>query len=248
MNTILRTFLLAFSVCFSGCWRTRQGDEHLALEKEPPPMIKVKDLTVTDETLTLDYQVSNPFDDDIRVCHSAGIYGNRDIQRAARRIEAETLWIKLRRNIKRDGIVFRTPPGIAKYFRLAPGESYSGRILLDLPARDYSRESWESPQEHKEVVLHRAVFEVGYFGADHNKFFDAVFEELKKQPVKPELPGDSSFHRLTFEPLIAEELQDGQMREVTYISEYWPNLRDEESAQVLITDVNIPCSVVVDNK
>ena len=249
MNTILYSFLLVCSVLLGGCWRARQLPGDLTPEKEPPKMIQIQNFSLTDKALTLDYRVSNPFEDNIRVCHDTGVYGNQEVQHVATRIDGETLWIKLRFHLEMDTSL-RNPPAIAKYVRLSPGESYPGRIRLGLPIENMSPvySFHAGPEKRHEIVVPCAIFEVGYFGPRWNEFFDSVSEGIKKQGIKPETMVIGKFHYLQSNPLIAEETQDGQSREVTYISELWPSLRDEESSQVLITGVNIPCSVAVDDK
>ena len=85
--------LLAGSVFVGGCCRARQTQEDLVAEKKGQGMVRIQKFTLTDKTLTLDYQVSNPFDDDIRVCQDTSIDG---YLHAVTRIDAETVWIKLR--------------------------------------------------------------------------------------------------------------------------------------------------------
>ncbi len=57
-----------------------------------------------------------------------------------------------------------------------------------------------------------------------------------------------SVYFLPISPLITEEELDGQLREVMYLHEYSSLQGKEESAEISITDVNILCSVVADNK
>lgn len=248
MNTILYTLLLACSVFLSGCCRTRQIPEAVAREKEPPEMIQIRNLTLTDKTLTLDYRVSNPFEDDIRVCYDTWVHGKQGVQDTKTRIDGETVWIKLSFNVEPSG-AFQNPPTVGKYVRLPPGESYSGRILKDLPLRDYSREPrrGRGRKERKEIVLHRAVFEVGYFGPKWNKFFDSKSERIKQEPIKSKPTVIRSFYYLSFNPFITEETLNGKLREVIYVQP-WSSVRNQECAEVLITDVDIPCSVAIDDK
>ena len=79
MNNILYTFLLACSVILGGCYRTRQVPEDLIQEKEPAEMIQIHKLTLTDYTLTLNYRVSNPFEDSIWVCYDTWVHGEQDV-------------------------------------------------------------------------------------------------------------------------------------------------------------------------
>ena len=248
MNTILYTFLLACSVVLSGCCRTRQSPGDLPPQKEPPGMIQIQEFSLTDKTLTLDYQVSNPFEDGIWVCYDTWVHGEQVVQDVTTRIDGETVWMKLRFNLDERSGSFVNPPAVAKYVRLSPGESCSGRILLDLPIRDYSREPRTGGKEHKEVALHRAIFEVGYFGPKWNKFFDSVSERIKKEPNKYKPIVDGPFYYLSISPFITQETLDGKLREVFYMVEYTGFVSNEESAEAVVTDVAIPCSVVVDEE
>ena len=178
MTTILYIFLFACSVFLSGC-RPCRTDSQLPKEKAADNgqcrMIEIENITVAEKALTLDYRVSNPFPDDIRVCQDIDIlgkYGKYDVET---RIADETVWIRLRLDYVREDNVLQNPAFIAKYIRLAPGESHSGRILLDLPIRNASPvyRFREGRKKRKEIVLHRAVFEVGYFGGKMAKFFDS---------------------------------------------------------------------------
>lgn len=245
MTTILYIFLLACSVFLGGCHPDSQVSREKAPEKGPCLMLEIENLTVAENALTLDYRVSNPFAYDIRVCQDIDVYGRYDVET---RIDAETVWIKLRFNLEDNA--FSSPPPIAKYLRLSPGESHSGRILLNLPIRNASPVYYfdEDRKEHEQIVLHRAVFEVGYFGAKFGKFFDIVSKQIKEKGIKPKTKGVLLGSGLPFQPAIVEEIQDGQPREVVYVDDRWPSISGEESAKVVVTDVDIPCSVVVDEK
>jgi hypothetical protein len=210
-------------------------------------MVQIQKLTVTDANLILDYRVSNPFEDAIWVCYDLSARPKDDVQGVATRIDGEAVRIQLRCNIERVG-GFVDPPPIAKYVRLPPGESYSGRIRRDLPIRDYVREWQAGRKEHKEIVLHRVLFEVGYFGPDCNEYFASVFEWSKKEPDKYKPVVVEPFYVMSGAPFITEEPLDGKSREVLYTEKYLSFIGKERSAEVLITDVNIPCSVVVDDK
>ncbi len=80
------------------------------------------------------------------------------------------------------------------------------------------------------------------------KFFDSVSERIKKEGIKTDPISSGRGMLLTFVPLIREEIQDGRSREVVYFTDMWPTLNRQESAKVAVTDVDIPCSVVVDDK
>lgn len=257
MNNILRTILLACSVFVGGCLSPDQIQQYAAVEKVPPAMIQVRSLKMAKDTLTLDYRVCNPFKDDIRVCHSTWVHGKQGVQKATTRIDGETVWIRLRFNTEKNIAVFVNPPAIAKYVLLRPGESYSGKIPLDLPIRDYSRE-WQpyhekgkQVKERKQVVLDRAVFEIGYLrtvGPNWSKLLDSESERLKTKAVKPRPRILGPFYYLPGNPFLTEEELDGQLREVMYLMEHTSLKQREEAAEVLFADVNIPCSVVVEEK
>jgi len=226
-------------------WQTfSQLPREKAPEKGPCLMLDIESLTVTEKALTLDYRVSNRFLDDIRVCQDIDVYGRDHVET---RIDAETVWIKLRFDLSRN--TFQSPPAIAKYLRLAPGESHSGRIVLDLPIKNASPvyHFGEDRKEHEQIVLHHAVFEVGYFGTKYNKFFDIVSKRQKATGIKPKTKGELLGAGLPIQPAIVEEIQDGQPREVVYV-DMWPSSNREDFAKVVCTDVDIPCSVVVDDK
>ena len=249
MSTVLYIFLLACSVFLSGCCSARHTLEDRVPEKEPHRMIRIQNLRLSDKTLTLDYQVSNPFSDDIRVCQDTCVFGCT--QHVKTIIDGETLWIRLRSKIERDTVVLPNPPGISKYLRLRLGESYSGSILLDLPIMKlplvYSLRE-EREKERKQIVLHRAVLEVGYFGPRLNKAFGGISKAPKEFGIKEGIVVVGGYHYLPSSVYIVEKVVGGQAREVTYIVESWPTLRAEESATVVVTDVDIPCSIVVDNE
>lgn len=255
MNTILRTFLLAFSVYAGGCLAPDQIQEYSAAEKapvetvqipeylarveEPLVMVQVRSLTLAKDTLALDYRVSNHWGDDIWVCIDTRIEGKQDVQHATTRIRGETAWIRLRSDVERNRATFYSHP-IAKYLRLGPDESYEGKILLPLPLRDHFRERQARRRERKETTLHRAVFEVGYFGPERNEYFDATSEMIKKEAIKPVLRTMGSDYYLTFNPYVTEETFDGKLREVVYIETLGASEMNEQSSEVLLSDVEIP--------
>ncbi|HUV65590.1 MAG TPA: hypothetical protein VMW24_16955 [Sedimentisphaerales bacterium] len=239
MRTDIYVFLLACSVLLGGCSRTIQTQEPPVAEKETPPMVQVKNVTITDANLILDYRVSNPFDDDIRVLLDVSHEGD---PYAVTRIDGEWVWIKLRcyHELELGGLADR--PAYGEYLRLAPGESRTGRIVLDLPIKDDFRELEEVGRAHKQITLQRAVLEVGYFRPQYSRLFKGIASISRTM-------GDIT--KLRYPPanvVVAEQMQGGRSREITYIWGQWPELRLEESAKVLITGVSIPCSVVVEDK
>ena len=222
-------------------------------EKEPPPMIQIQNFSLTDKILTFDYRFSNPFKDDIRICQDICVYGN---QHVATIIDAETVWIKLRFNIRKDKAL-RNPPVISKYLCLPPGKSSSGRILLNLPIRNASpinSFSEEDDKERKQIILRHVVFEVGYFGPNTNKVFDSISELMKEQGIlkefgiKPDITVLGGVHYLPFSPLTVKEIQDGRSCEVVYVDEHCELISAEESEKVVVNNVEIPCSIAVDDK
>jgi len=255
MNTILYKFLLACSIFLGVCcqprhigdsaWEkepTRQIPEVPILEKEPLPMIQIQNLSLTDKTLTLDYQFSNPFDDYIWVCYDVSVYGKQDVQHSYTIIDGETVWIKLRCNF--DHFTgFEDPPSVAKYIRLQTGVSCSGRIVRNLPIKNYI--GLEPRKEKKEITLHRVVFEVGYFEPKWNKFFNSIAERFKKKGIKPKPRILGSYYYLDG-TIVTEETLYGQLREVMYLNDdFTPWIKNEVSSKIVITNVAIPCSVVV---
>jgi len=244
MTTVLYVFLLVCCVFFSGCSGARQIQEDQTPKKEAGTMIQIQNFTVTEEALTFDYKVTNPFNDDIRVCQDTSFFGRPHV---VTRIDNETVRIKLRFNLERD-IASRSPPPIAKYLRLAPGESYSDRILLNLPIRNASPVNSflrEDFMKHKQIILHRVIFEVGYFGSELNQFFDAEHDQIKSGgPDMGKFYIMGGFHYLKTDPLILDEMQDGRLREFVYTGADWSEL--EASVEVVIADVNVPCSIAVD--
>lgn len=247
MTTIFYVFLLACSVFLSGCRRSSQPSKEEApaksVEKIPEKkachMIKIENLTVKEKTLTLDYQVSDPFLHDIWFCEDIDTKGKYDVET---RIDAKTLWIKLRLNLESNAFI--CPPAIGKYRRLLPGESHSGRIVLNLPIRNASPVYvfGENRKEHNQVFLNRVVFEVGYFEGELINMISEAIEKFKRETPNEDL------QKLKIEPLIVEEIKDGQLLKFLYVTYTWAGPSMEKSSKVVITDVDIPCSVAVDDK
>jgi len=209
-------------------------------EKGTLSMIKVENLTAEDKVLTLDYQVTNPFSFDIWICE------NIDIQcgcPADIRIDAETVSIKLTYRLQRN--MLRSPPAYGRYLRLPSGESHSAMIRLDLPIKNISPvyDFGERRRNHKRVILHRLLFVIGYFE-------DGPINKLRERigAIKRGFDSVTLNEVRRSQPIIVEETQDGQSRDMLYITCSYPGRRIEKCAEVLITDVNIPCSVIVDDE
>ena len=237
MNTFAYSFLLACSVVLSGCCRAPQGPEPLGREKEGRRMIQIENLILTEKSLTLDYEVSNPFAHEIWICEDIDVRSKYDVET---RIDAETVWIKLRFNLECN---FMPWPGVLfKYRRLPPGQSHSGKILLNLPIANASPVYYfgEFGKKKKQVVLHRAVFEVGYFEGD---LLNTLSERIER--AKGDTTGNLG---LESEAVMMERIQHCQSRNTVYLPHLWPGESMEKCAEVLITDVDIPCSIVVDEE
>lgn len=236
MTTILYIFLLVTSVFLSGCCRARQVPEDQATDNEEYRILQIKNLTMTETTLTLDYQVSNPFAYDIWICEDIDIDGRYNVET---RVNAETVRIKLRFNLECN--ILLEEGVMAKYRRLSRGESHSGKILLNLPIENASPvyDFGEFGKKHKQIVLHHAVFEVGYFEGD---LLNILSERIEKGKLDPT---NVNFYS---EALMLEEIQQAHSHNTVYLPHLWSGLRMEKSAEVVVTDVDIPCSVVVEDK
>lgn len=234
MTTIFYVILLACSLLLSGCSSNRQTNKDKTQEKVASHMIKIQNLEVTEKTLTLDYAVLNPLDQDIWVCEDIDIYGKYDVET---RIDSETVLIKLSFNLPIN--MFREPGAFAKYRLLSPEESHSGKILLNLPIRNASPvyNFHEDGKKHEQIVLHRAVFEVGYFEGNLEKVLLESIYKGKRDPTN---------EQLYFEMLMLVQIQYADSGNTVYLHHRWPGLSMEKSAKVVITDVNIPCSIAVD--
>jgi hypothetical protein len=254
MKTVVHVLLSVCFVSLGGCGRTGQSPKAVAQEKEPPPMVQIQKLTVTDANLILDYRVSNPSADGLYVCESGCVFNC--LEEAGTRIDGETLWITRRSKseMETDTLILANPPGkVSKYLRLRPGESHSWRIVLDLPIMKWPSGVFSPAQERakkrKQIVLHRVIFAVGYFESRYNqRFVEGSAEGKKVMGIKD---GDTSVVTPEFgvriDPYVVDEIHEGKSRQVLYISNS-PSKKLEESETVLITDVEIPCSVVVDDK
>lgn len=231
MSMIIYIFLLVSSVFLTGCRR--------APDSEECRMLEIENLTVAEKTLTLDYRVSNPFEQDIWVCEDIDDYS---IDHVETRIDAETVWIKLHSNLECN--VSLEIGLLAKYRLLSPGESYSGKILLNLPITNASPVYHfdEDHKKHKQVFLQRAVFEVGYFEGKHINRISVTMEKIKrKMPIE-------DLQNTQFNFRIEEEIKDSQSRKFLYWEHTWPVGSREKSAKVVVTDVDIPCSVAVEDE
>lgn len=238
MKTIFYMFLLVFSLFLSGCRRDRKAHEDKAPEKEVFRMIQIHNLKVTKETLMLDYQVTNPFNYDIWICEDIDIFGELNVET---RIDVEKLQIKCRFNLENN--ILLDEAILAKYHFLSPKECFSGKILLKLPVRNTSPvyDFDEYGKKRKQVVLHKVVFEVGYFEGNLPGMLYESIEKGKRNPDNEEL---------YVEALYLESILKGReldySNDVFYIPHLWRGLHKEKSAKVIVNDIDIPCSVAID--
>lgn len=233
--------LLVFSVFTSGCSHIGGVPKDRPLKTDMSNMIKIKEVTLTDETLNVVYEVVNPFEDDIRICQDINVYGG---QHVATRIHGEEVFLKLHINLEHEN-AFWEPQPVAKYFRLRPGETHSGRILLKLPIENTSPVKFfrDDRKKLKQVYLNRCVLEVGYFGTKTNRVFVELPKLAKKMGIEGGITIDErGWHHLPISPFITEENQDGQSREVVYIRAPWDEMCvGEKVVKAAFTVVDMPC-------
>lgn len=203
-------------------------------------MIKVESLASEEKVLALDYHVTNPFPYDIWVCEDIDIQSGCPVDI---RIDAETVYIRLTYRLESN--MLRDPPAYGKYRRLLAGESHPGKIRLDLPVTNISPVYYfkERGKSRKRVVMHRAVFVIGYF---EGGFISRLRERIGT--LKRGFDSVTPLEVWKTEPIIVEETQDGQSREMFYLTCLYPSLYKEKSIEALVTDVNIPCTVLVDDE
>lgn len=235
------------SVLLCGGCQMKQTMQEQSIAKEAQIMINIRKVTRSEKTLAVDYEVQNLFEDDIRVCQDINIYSNMDV---AIRIDEEDIWLKLHTDLEADN-VFWSPEPVAKYIRLRPGESHSGRILLSLPIKNFSPVKWpQVSQKRKEIFLQRAnlILEVGYFAPRSNERFEEISKMSQEMGVGGfiEIEG-RGWPSLQSSPFTTEEIQNGQAHEVTYISAPWLAMPGEEIARVSVSAVCLPCLVPDDS-
>lgn len=246
--------LLACSVLLNGCRQRSQPSEKTpekSVEKIPKKkacqMVQIEKFTlIAEESLTLDYHVANPFKYDIWVCEDINSHSKKADVETRIDIDSETVLIKLRFNLESNILI--NPMVEGKYRRLPPGESYSGRIILDLPIRNASPvyEFGERRKKHKQIVLHRIILEVGYFEGEYINSIIETIEEIKRgKYLDEEL--QEKLQNAKIEPRIVEEIQEGQSHKFLYCTYTWPGHK-EKSAKAVFSARYIPCSVVVDDK
>lgn len=230
ITSICLTASLICYVILGGCSRRAQPPEEETAESIGQRMIHIDNFTVTDKALTLDYKVSNPFEYDIWVCEDIDINGGYDVET---RISPGTLNIKLCFNLECNVYLYNWV--YAKYRLLKPGESHSGKILLDLPVKNASPvyRFAKDRTELRRSTLNRAVFEVGYLKGEVIDKFLEIVRLIRRD--------DPSAKKSVDWPEIKEEIIDGQSRKFAIVPHIWQEIDKEKSAKVVIADVEIPC-------
>jgi len=154
------------------------------------------------------------------------------------RIDAETVRIRLRLNLERNIVLWVGI--ISKYRPLLPGESHSGKIVLNLPITNASPvySFNEFGKKREQVVLHRAVLEVGYFEGD-------LFNTLSEMIERGKRDTTGNIH-LQMEARYLPKIKYPQSRDAVYLPGLWSGIGMEKCAKVVVTDVDIPCSIAVD--
>ena len=213
-----------------GCSRRAQPAEEETAESIGQRMIHIDNFTVTDKALTLDYKVSNPFEYDIWVCEDVDINGKYDVET---RLSTGTLNIKLCFNLECNVYLYNWV--YAKYRLLKPGESHSGKILLDLPVKNDSPVYGFAKHrtELRPSTLNRAVFEVGYLKGEVIDRFIEIQRLIRLD--------DPSRKKADNMPEIKEEMIGEQLQKFAIVPCIWQDIEIEKSAKVVITDVEIPC-------
>lgn len=229
------------------------------------PTLQIQNVAVAPGSLTIDYMVSNPFEDDIWVCEDidiADVYGCE----ATTTIEGQTLVIRRRINL-RANYVYDTGP-TAEYRRLSPRASRQARLTIGLPACNSSPVYDFRPEERgtpTPVTLYRAVLEVGYFPG----WFVRSQEAANKQTITrdrdavsilqglarfldieraaremKEAPADSEGKVSVPAIEVREEIHEGTSNKAVYVHFlpfYWEDRRAERVARAVLEDVVIPC-------
>jgi len=224
----LTTALICY-LMLGGCSRRPPPAEDATAESIGERMIHIENFSVTEKTLMLDYKVSNPFEYDIWVCEDIDITGKYEVET---RISPGTLRIKLCFNLESNVFIYNQV--FAKYRLLMPGESHSGKIHLNLPVKSASPVYVfsEIRKELKREILTRAIFEVGYLKGE---VINKTLEIMKLVRLD-----DPSAKKADNMPEIKEEIINGQSCKLILAPYYWQGLSEEKSAEVVITDVEIP--------
>jgi len=214
-----------------GCSRRAQPPVEETAESIGKRMIHIDNFTVTDEALALDYTVSNPFEYDIWVCEDIDINGTYDVET---RISPGTLNIRLCFNLECNVYLYALV--FAKYRLLKPGQSHSGKILLDLPVKNASPvyHFAKDRTELRRITSNRAVFEVGYLKGEVIDRFLEIQRLIRLN--------DPSAKKSVDWPEIKEETIGEQSQKFALTPHVWSDgLTKEKSAKVVITDIEIPC-------
>ncbi len=194
-------------------------------DKEQVLRLGVTRFSVMKDSLRLNYRVTNVSSRDLWVCTSMEYYEPADSQYTIEtRIVGETLRIKRRGNVEQNMFV-QTGGGCAGYYRLRPGRSRSGTVVVALPAENRSvvyKIEEPLPPKHA-VVLKRVVLELGYF--DENLATLFAREEGRWYGHTVSRGGQRNPNVVV----------------IRYVSPHrWRGLDLEEAVQVTFSDVDIP--------
>ncbi|MCX5644787.1 MAG: hypothetical protein NTZ17_08885 [Phycisphaerae bacterium] len=207
-------------------------------KKAEPKVLEIQRLAVMDKSVTMNYRVSNTFPEDIWVCEDidgAGLYGGHTAVET--RIVDDSLKINLLGNLERS--LFFEKNVWARYRRLPRGQSRSQTIVLTVPVGNYSPVYWaEIPRAPKKtIVLHQVMLKVGFFKED----LPGLLAQAKERNW-PFLSWDRPRTPVYTPP----ESKDPN---VVFIPYPWQGTRIlEQSAQVDISDVNVPARVAANPK
>ena len=135
------------------------------MQKANGVMVEVEDFAIADQNLRMCYRVKNTLSHDIWVCGDAFTW-TRGLTDVETRIAGGTLRVRLRLNLESN---LRTTPEVtAAYYRLPPGKTRLGAVLLELPVINESPvyQFSELPTRETKSFVDKVVFELGYFNDD----------------------------------------------------------------------------------
>jgi hypothetical protein len=184
-------------------------------------MLAVEQFVLTEESLRLDYLVTNASEHDIWVCTSRSDVAPDPRSSAETLICGETLQVRRRCNLEQHLFV-NAPLFYAVYSRLTPGMSRSDTVLLRLPVRNISL-SVPPKRPVYPIVLNRVVFESGYFSEDLRSLLP---EEDRARPYRVYANGYFHAPDTAFIPYV--------------IPHKWDKLYLEHFVQVTFSDVIVP--------
>lgn len=242
MKSIFLAILLICSVVSGGCRRRDQASEEKTEEERGKRMIQVQNIKVDEETLMLDYRVSNPFRSAIWVCTDSNEDIDDDTCDVETKVISNRLQIRLHFNNLPSFSAFG-PDYFAKYRRLSPGESHAGNIRLKLPVRNASplgNPPEEKGTKHRQILSARVAFGMGYFETTE---IDRAFARQKEWKSRLQNAGSTILSNVPFE---REEIVDGKSCQFAIVPRHWIGQKNEKYATVIITDAEVPCLIEVE--